>query len=128
MPTHLDRSLDGLQGVSALHHVPLDLPRELDLVRDVKVDGEVQQVAHALVDEGVEALDDHDGGGLDLLGLVQGPVHVVVDGLLDALAVLEVVELLEHEVELLLIGVESSPSRHLAKMRRGSLSNLGCKS
>lgn len=99
--------------MSALHHVPLDLPCELDLVRDVKVDGEVEQFAHALVDEGVEALDDDDGGGLDLLRGVQGPVDVVVDGLLDALAVLEVVELLVHEVKLLLLGVEGGPARHL---------------
>lgn len=104
--------------MSALHHVPLDLPRELDLVRDVQVDGEVQQVAHALVHEGVEPLDDDDGGGLDLLGLVQGPVDVVVDGLHHALAVLEVVELLVHEVKLLLLGVERGPARHLVNKKK----------
>lgn len=110
---YLDGGLDGLERVSALHHVPLDLPRELDLVGDVQVDREVEQVAHALVDEGVEALDDDDGGGLDLLGGVQGAVDVVVDGLHHALPVLEVVELLEHEVELLLVGVQGGPARHL---------------
>ena len=102
--------------MSALHHIPLDLPRELDLVRDVEVDREVQQVAHALVDEGVEPLDDDNGGGLDLLGGVEGPVDVVVDGFHDALPVLEVVELLVHEVELLLLGVEGGPARHLCKI------------
>jgi hypothetical protein len=50
--------LDGLQGVAALGHVTLDLPRELHLVGDVQVDLEVQQVAHALVVERVQALDD----------------------------------------------------------------------
>lgn len=44
----------------------------LDLVGDVEVDGVVEQVTHALVVPRVQALHDHDGRGLDLLGLVQG--------------------------------------------------------
>lgn len=66
----LDGGLDGLKRVSTLHHIALDLPCELDLVTDVKVDGEVQQLADAVIHKGVEALDDDDGGGLDGLGLI----------------------------------------------------------
>ncbi len=56
----LDGGLDGLQAVAPLLHVALDLPCELDLVTDVQVDAEVVQLAHALVVEGVEALQHHD--------------------------------------------------------------------
>jgi hypothetical protein len=59
----LDGLLDGVQAVAALRHVALDLPRKLDLVGDVEVDLEVDQLADALVEEGVEALDDQDLGG-----------------------------------------------------------------
>ena len=40
--------------------VHLQLPGELDVVADVQVDLEVQQVPHALVVEGVQALDHQD--------------------------------------------------------------------
>jgi hypothetical protein len=43
---------------TALAH--LDLPGELDLVGDVQVDLEVAQVTHALVVEGVQALNDQN--------------------------------------------------------------------
>ncbi len=52
----LNAGLDALQRVAALGHVALDLPRKLDLVADVQVDLEVDQLAHALVVEGVQAL------------------------------------------------------------------------
>ena len=54
----LDGGLNVLQAVAALLHVALNLPRELDLGRDVEVDLVVAQLRHALVEEGVEALDD----------------------------------------------------------------------
>lgn len=38
----------------------LDLPRELDLIRDVEVDLEVEQVTHALVVERVQAFNHQD--------------------------------------------------------------------
>ena len=104
--------------MTTLLHVPLDLPRELDLVRDVKVDGEVQQVAHALVHEGVEPFDDNDRGRFDLLRGVQGAVDVVVNGLLHGLAGLEVAKVLVHEVEPLLVGVKSGLPRYLSGSRR----------
>lgn len=116
---HLDGGLDGLKRVSALHHVPLDLPRELDLVRDIQVDGEVQQVAHAVVDERVEALDNDDRGGLDLLGGVQRAVDVVIYRLHDRLASLEVAQLLVHEVESLLVRVQRGLARHLIEQGKG---------
>merc|ERR1719313_2481263 len=82
----LDGVLDLLQGPPALLHVALDLPRELDLVRDVEVDLEVEQLLHALVKERVQTLDDQDFRGLDLLRRVEEPGHVVVDRLLDGFA------------------------------------------
>lgn len=56
----LDGGLDGLERVPALGHVTLDLPRKLDIVRDVQVDLEVEQVTHALIVKGVQALDDQN--------------------------------------------------------------------
>ena len=67
-----DRLLDRLERVAALDHVSLDLPGELDVVRDVEVEREVEELAHALVGHGVEALDDDDGRRRDLLGRVEG--------------------------------------------------------
>ena len=59
--------LDRLERVAALLHVTLNLPGELNLVRDVEVDREIHELAHTLVVERVKALDDHDVGRLDLL-------------------------------------------------------------
>jgi hypothetical protein len=56
----LNGLLDAVQAVATLSHVTLDLPCELDLVRDVQVDLEVNQVAHTLVVEGVQALNHKD--------------------------------------------------------------------
>merc|ERR1740130_1272413 len=112
----LDRGLDRLKRVAALLHVALDLPGELDLIRDVEVDREVHEIAHARVVERVEALDDHDVGRLDLLRGVEGAVHVVVDRLLDRLARLERGKLLVHEVEVVLGAVESGALGHLAAL------------
>mmetsp|Transcript_16818 Transcript_16818/g.40227 ORF Transcript_16818/g.40227 Transcript_16818/m.40227 type:complete len:217 (-) Transcript_16818:220-870(-) len=100
--------------MSALLHVALDLPVELHIGADVEVQAEVDEVTNALVDEGVKALDDDDGSGLDLLGRVERSVDVVVDGLHDGLAVLEGLHVLEHEVELLLGGVERGEAGDLA--------------
>mmetsp|Transcript_5430 Transcript_5430/g.18886 ORF Transcript_5430/g.18886 Transcript_5430/m.18886 type:complete len:398 (-) Transcript_5430:65-1258(-) len=97
----LDGRLDRLEGVAALGHVALDLPRELDVVGDVEVDLEVVHVAHALVVEGVQALHDEDLGGGDLLRRVEEAGHVVVDRLLDGLALHQVLHLAVHVVEVL---------------------------
>jgi len=110
----LDGSHDGLEAVAALLHVTLDLPVQLDLVGDVKVKGEVEEVTDALVVHGVETLEDDDGGGLDGLGSIESSVDVVVDGLLDSLAVLEGADLLEHEVEVVLALIESGETGLLA--------------
>lgn len=56
----LNGLLDAVQAVATLSHVTLDLPCELDLVRDIQVDLEVNQVAHTLVVEGVQALNHKD--------------------------------------------------------------------
>mmetsp|Transcript_37187 Transcript_37187/g.79328 ORF Transcript_37187/g.79328 Transcript_37187/m.79328 type:complete len:405 (+) Transcript_37187:327-1541(+) len=112
----LDGGHDGLQGVSALLHVTLDLPVELDIRRDVEVKAEVDELTDALVNEGVEALDDDDGGGFDLLGRVEGSVDVVVDGLHDRLSVLERLNVLVHEIELLLGRVEGGEAGDLASL------------
>mmetsp|Transcript_4334 Transcript_4334/g.9805 ORF Transcript_4334/g.9805 Transcript_4334/m.9805 type:complete len:407 (+) Transcript_4334:94-1314(+) len=112
----LDGRLDGLQGVSTLRHVALDLPRELDLVGDVEVDGEVAEVAHALVHERVKSLDDEDLRRLDLLRRVHDTRDVVVDALVHALSLLERLDLLVHEVELLLLDVQRRLSGHLASL------------
>ena len=84
--------------MATLGHVTLDLPRELDVVGDVEVDLEVEHVANALVREGVEALEDEDVRGLDLLRGVEHAGDVVVDRLLDGLALLERLDLVVHEV------------------------------
>eukprot|EP00968_Pinguiococcus_pyrenoidosus_P021712 scaffold2893_cov254-Pinguiococcus_pyrenoidosus.AAC.22 len=112
----LDGGLDGLQAVSALLHVTLDLPRELDVVADVEIDAEVDELLHAIVGEGVQTLDDDNRGRHDLLRLVQGAVDVVVDGLLDGLSPLERGNVLVHEVEALLRRVQGGLAGLLAAL------------
>mmetsp|Transcript_20869 Transcript_20869/g.30950 ORF Transcript_20869/g.30950 Transcript_20869/m.30950 type:complete len:301 (+) Transcript_20869:62-964(+) len=107
-------SLDAFQGVAPLHHVPLDLPSKFDFVGDVQVNGEVQQIPDPFVHEGVQPFDDDDWGGFDFLGGVQCAVHVIVDGLHHALSSLQSRKLLSHQIEFLLVGVQSSASRHLS--------------
>mmetsp|Transcript_11820 Transcript_11820/g.16430 ORF Transcript_11820/g.16430 Transcript_11820/m.16430 type:complete len:410 (+) Transcript_11820:397-1626(+) len=109
----LDGGLDRLKGVTALFHITLDLPGELDLIGDVEVNSEIKQLSHTIIKHGVEALNNHDRGGLDLLGGVQGTVDVVVDGLLDGLAGLELLQLFVHEVEVVLLLVKSGQTRNL---------------
>eukprot|EP00955_Chlamydomonas_euryale_P056838 356567-Chlamydomonas_euryale.AAC.8 len=53
-------------------------------------------------------------GGVDLLRRVQQTSHVVVDGLVHGLALLQGLDLLVHEVEVLRLGVEGSHLRLLA--------------
>eukprot|EP01083_Nonionella_stella_P288395 981374_1 len=102
--------------MSTLLHITLDLPVELDIRADVEVKGEVNELAHALINEGVKSLNDDDRGGLNLLRGVHGSVHVVVDGLHDGLSVLKRLDVLEHEVELLLGGVQGGEARDLAAL------------
>merc|ERR1719258_752851 len=97
----LDGILDLFQGPAALAHVALDLPSVLDRVRDVEVDLEVKELLHALVEERVQAFNDQDLRGLDLLRRVEEPGDVVVDRLLDGVPRLEGLDLLVHEVEVL---------------------------
>eukprot|EP01083_Nonionella_stella_P051859 137708_1 len=102
--------------MSTLLHITLDLPVKLDIRTDVKVKGEINELADTLINEGVKSLNDDDGGGLNLLGGVKGSVDVVVDGLHDGLSVLECQDVLVHEVELLLGGVQGGEARDLAAL------------
>ena len=99
--------------MTTLLHITLDLPVELDLVGDVKVEREVEEVTDTLVEHGVKTLNDDDGGGLDGLGGVEGTIDVVVDGLGDGLAILECLDLLVHEVKVVLTLIEGGESRYL---------------
>ena len=114
--TGLDGSQDGLEGVSTLLHVTLDLPVKLDLRGDIKVESEVEEVTDTLVVHGVETLEDDDGGRLNGLGGVKGSVDVVVDWLLNGLALLQSLNLLVHKVEVVLDRVKSSESRDLTSL------------
>lgn len=98
--------LDGLERVSTLFHVSLDLPRELDVIADVEVDGEVEQLPHAWVVHGVETLNDDDACWRDGLGFVESAVHVVVNGLLDRVSGLKGLQLLVHQVEVVLCSIQ----------------------
>jgi hypothetical protein len=51
-------------------------------------------------------LEDDDGCGLDLLVSVESAVDVVVDGLHDGLALLELLDAAEHVVKVVFAGVE----------------------
>ncbi len=97
---------DGFEGVSTLFHITLDLPVELHLWADVEVETEVNKVTDTLIDEGVKSLNDNDGGGFNLFGFIECSIDVVVNGLHDGLALLECLDVLEHEIEALLGGVE----------------------
>merc|ERR1712217_342267 len=68
----INGGLDGLERVSALLHVALHLPGKFYVVSDVQVNRKVQELAHALVHERMQPLDDEDWRGLDGLWLVKG--------------------------------------------------------
>jgi len=80
----------------------------LDLIGDVEVEGKIEEIADTGVVHGVKTLNNDNGSGLNGLGGVEGSVDVVVDGLLDSLALLKVLELLVHSVKVILLGVEGS--------------------
>jgi hypothetical protein len=61
--------------------------------RNVQVDAEVDELVDTVIEEGVQALDDQDLRGLDGLRGVQQAGDVVVDGLVDRLALLECLDL-----------------------------------
>ena len=100
--------------MATLLHITLDLPVQLDLVTDVKVQREVKKTTDTLVKHGVKTLNDDDGGGLNGLGGVQSTVDVVVDGLRDRLAILQGLDLLVHEVEVVLALIEGGKTGLLA--------------
>lgn len=56
--------------MSSLFHVTLDLPVELDVGGDVKVQREVEEVPDTVIVHRVKTLEDDDGGGFDRLGRV----------------------------------------------------------
>jgi hypothetical protein len=112
----LNGSHDGFKRVTTLFHITLDLPVKLDIIRDIKVKGEVKQVTDTIVVHGVKTLEDDDRGGFDGLGSVKSSVDVVVDGLRDGLSVLEGLDLLVHEVEVVLKRVEGGESRNLTSV------------
>jgi hypothetical protein len=91
--TGLDGCLDRIEGVATLCHIALYLPCKLDVIRDIEVDTEVNKFVDAVIVEGVEAFDDEDLWGLDLLRGIQKASHVVVDGLVDGLALLQRLDL-----------------------------------
>ena len=114
--TGLNGSHDGFERVSTLFHVTLDLPVKLDIRGDVEVKGEVKEVTDAVVVHGVKTLEDDDRSGLDLFGGVKSSVDVVVDGLLNSLSLLEGLDLLVHEVEVVLEGVKGSALGYLTSL------------
>mmetsp|Transcript_21319 Transcript_21319/g.56133 ORF Transcript_21319/g.56133 Transcript_21319/m.56133 type:complete len:424 (+) Transcript_21319:199-1470(+) len=97
----VDRGLHVLHGRAALGNIALRLPRELDLVRDVKVDGQVERLSDAIVVHRVQALEDDDRRRRHLLVRVELARDVVVDGLADGLAGLEVGHVSGHLVPVL---------------------------
>eukprot|EP01083_Nonionella_stella_P176163 615695_1 len=96
--------------MSTLLHITLDLPVKLNIIRDIKVKGEIKKVTYALVVHGVKSLENDDRGGLNSLRGIKGSVYVVVNGLADGLSVLQGLYLLEHQVEVILLGVKSGKS------------------
>jgi hypothetical protein len=110
----LDGGKDRLKRVTTLFHITLDLPVQFDLVGDVEVERKVEKVTHAGVVHGVKTLDDDDRSRLDGLGCVKGTVNVVVNWLGDAFSFLEFLQLLVHEVEVVLKRVEGSEATDFA--------------
>jgi hypothetical protein len=114
--TGLNGSHDRLKRVTTLLHITLDLPVELDIGRDIKVKGEVDEFADTVINEGVKSLNNDNGGGFNLLGSIKSSIDVVVDGLHDSLSLLKSLNVLVHKVELLLSGVKSSKTRDLTSI------------
>ena len=111
--TSLNRSHDRLKRVTTLFHITLDLPVELNIGRDVKVKGEVDEFTNTVVNEGVKTFNDDNRSGGNLLRSIKGSVDVVVNRFHNSLSLLKSLNVLEHEVELLLSGVKSGKSRNL---------------
>jgi hypothetical protein len=109
-----DGGHDGLQGVSTLFHITLDLPVQLDIGGDVKVKAEVKKTTDTVVVHGVKTLENDDRGGFDGFGSVKSSVDVVVNGLGNRLSVLEGLDLFEHQVEVVLERVQGSQTTFLS--------------
>ena len=103
-------SHDGFKGMATLFHVTLDLPVELDFIRDVKVESKVKEITDTIVVHGVKTLKDDDRSRFNIFGCVKSSIDVVVNWLLDSLSILESLDLFIHEVEVVLSGVKSSQS------------------
>lgn len=61
----LNGSHGGFKRVTMFFHLTLNLPVKLDIVRDIKADGEVKKVANTFITHGAKTLKDDDGCGLD---------------------------------------------------------------
>jgi hypothetical protein len=85
----IDRGLDGLQRMSTLSHITLNLPGEFNLIGDVQVDAEIDQVIHAIIIEWVKSFNDQDLWSLGFLSWIQKTSDVIVDWLIDSLSALE---------------------------------------
>lgn len=111
-----DGGHDGLQGMSTLFHVTLDLPVKLDIGGNVKVKAEVKKFKNTGVVHGVKTLENDDRGGLDGFRSVKSTVDVVVNGLGDGLSFLERLDLFVHQVEVVLKGVQGGQTSHLTSI------------
>lgn len=111
-----DGSKDGLQRVTTFFHITLDLPVKLDIRGDIKVKAEVNKVSDTVIVEGVESLENDNGRGFNGLGGVKSSVDVVVDGLGDALSVLEGLDLFVHQVEVVFKGVQGGQAGDLTSV------------
>src|SRR5450759_3738068 len=80
----------------------------------IQPDRQVERVADAWHQQGMQALNDHDFAGLHALRPFQGPVAVVVDRLIDRLPALERPDLLLHERKVVGPWVECRQSNQRA--------------
>jgi len=99
---------DGFERVTTLFHITLDLPVELDIRRDVEVESKVEKVSDTGVVHRVQTFKDDDRSGNNFLRFIKGSVNVIVDWLLDGFSVLEGLDLLKHEVKVVLLRVKGS--------------------
>mmetsp|Transcript_23217 Transcript_23217/g.38723 ORF Transcript_23217/g.38723 Transcript_23217/m.38723 type:complete len:295 (-) Transcript_23217:404-1288(-) len=106
--TLLDISLYLVNSPTSFGRITLDFPRELNLIRDIKIDGEVKKISDSRVNQRVKTFNNNNGSRLDGLRGIKGTIDVVVDGLGDFFAALQGTQLLCHEVEFLFYNVQSS--------------------
>ena len=95
-----------IHGTAAFHHIATDIAHQPDVGVGIHEDLQVHHVAQFLIVQGHDTLDDDDGLGIHMDGLLQTvTLYIGIGGLFDGLAVLEFLDLLRQQFPVEGIGM-----------------------